>query len=310
MDSVLVTGCAGFIGSHTVDALLTNGYRVLGIDAFNDYYDTQAKEANLQSALSHKRFQLLRGNLNTMDLSPLKGVEGIVHCAGRGGVRKSWNDFGSYVQDNVLATQRILSACSPDTRVVFSSSSSVYGNAPVPFTEDVVSCKPVSPYGVTKLAAEQLCLSSHLSVACLRYFTVYGPRQRPDMAFSLFIRSLLEGKPLHMFGGGNQTRDFTYVSDIVQANILALESEATGVFNIGGGNRISLNEAVAVIERVMGTQGSQTRDDVQRGDVSHTEANITKARNVLGWQPTVGIEGGIRKEVDWLRSLVQESDSS
>jgi len=305
---VLVAGCAGFIGSHTTEALLERGYRVVGIDSFNDYYSASQKESNIKGFASNENFRLIRKELNLVEPGDIeKGIDFAVNLAGRGGVRKSWDDFGSYVRDNVLATQRLLELFKDSgiKKFVHASSSSVYGDSELPFRESGGTA-PMSPYGITKLAAEKLCSSYEkgygIPTVALRYFTVYGPRQRPDMAFNIFIKSILEGKPIRVFGSGEQTRDFTFVSDIVSANIAAMESSAGGVFNIGGGGRISLNGAIELLERLTGRKVIAERTDAQRGDVAHTGADLGRAREQLGYKPGVGIEEGLKREIEWMKS--------
>jgi UDP-glucose 4-epimerase len=226
-------------------------------------------------------------------------------------VRASWGrNFEIYTNNNVLATQRLLEAAKnlPLTRFVFASSSSVYGDArKMPAHEDD-PLLPVSPYGVTKLAAENLCRLYHkyfgVPIVALRYFTVYGPRQRPDMAFHKFIRAMLRGEKLPIFGNGEQTRDFTYIDDAVDANLLAMEKGRPGaVYNIGGGSRISLNHAIALLEKIMGKKANRSQDSPQMGDVLHTWADTTLARQNLGFIPRIGMEEGLRRELAWLSSL-------
>jgi len=225
---MVVTGAAGFIGSHVCEALVARGHDVVGIDSFSDYYDVAQKRDNLSALSGDRRFQLIEGSLSALDLGPLlEGASVVFHLAAQAGVRKSWGaEFERYIEDNIRATQRLCEAMKGRTaRLVYSSSSSVYGQtARLPMCEDHPT-RPLSPYGVTKLAAEALCLlygANHgLPVACLRYFTVYGPRQRPDMAFHRFIRAALRGEPIEVYGSGTQTRDFTFIADAVAANLAA-----------------------------------------------------------------------------------------
>jgi len=319
---VVVTGCAGFIGSHLVERLLEMGYSVLGIDSFEDYYARELKEANLESARRNGRFRLLEANL--LDLAGLGSsravealgelvadVEYVFHLAAQAGVRASWGDsFRIYTDNNVLATQTLLEACRSATprRFVYASSSSVYGDTDVlPMREDAV-CRPVSPYGVTKLAGEQLCLLYNknfaVPVVCLRFFTVYGPRQRPDMAFHRFIRAMLEGRPIHLFGTGMQTRDFTFISDILDGLVASLGAPSGGVYNLGGGSRVSLAEAVRTLEDCLGQRALIEGDTEQAGDVVHTWADLSAAARDLGYGPQVGLAEGLRREADWLTSAL------
>jgi UDP-glucose 4-epimerase len=243
----LVTGCAGFIGSHLTDRLLSEGYDVIGIDCFTDYYSRSIKEANIQDALRNPRFIFIEQDIIEMDAFP--EAEYVFHQAAQAGVRASWgSNFSIYTRNNIEATQKLLEwyKDKPLTKFVYASSSSVYGDAPLPMREDMRP-EPVSPYGVTKLAAEHLCYlywkNYGVPTVSLRYFSVYGPRQRPDMGINKFVSAILENLTITVFGDGNQTRDFTYISDIVEANVLAAKFSENGiVFNIGGGSRISVKD--------------------------------------------------------------------
>jgi len=308
MGKILVTGAAGFIGSHTAESLIERGHSVVGVDSFSDYYSSSQKENNIKLVGLKDCFSLVRGDLNEINLKDvLNGVDYVVHLAAQPGVRKSWNDFHRYVRDNINATQRLLDACvgAGVKKVVYASSSSVYGEAELPFREDSTP-RPVSPYGVTKLAGENLCAAyqtNHgLPTVLLRYFTVYGPRQRPDMAFNIFIKSILGGKPVNIFGNGEQTRSFTYVSDVVGGTISAMESDCTGVFNIGSNERVSLKNAVDIMGNIIGKDVTLRMESVQKGDVSHTEADTSKASDAFGYCPKVGIREGLKKEVEWVTS--------
>lgn len=315
----LVTGCAGFIGSHLSERLLHDGHEVIGVDAFTDYYPQASKERNLEVVLGHRHFTLIEGNLNALPLNPLvEGIDIIFHQAAQAGVRASWGEqFDTYTQQNILATQRLLEACHAAAslqRFVYASSSSIYGNARVlPVTEDVVP-QPVSPYGVTKLAAEHLCLlyqaSFNIPCVALRYFTVYGARQRPDMAFHRFIRAALSGDPITVHEDGNQTRDFTHVRDIVQANVAAATSlRATGkVYNIAGGSRVTLNEALAELEAAVGDELKVVHAPKQAGDVRDTYADIGRAQQDLEYSPTVSLRSGLRDEVEWFKTNLNGSE--
>jgi UDP-glucose 4-epimerase len=309
----LVTGAAGFIGSHLSEELVEQGWTVAGLDCFTDYYALSLKERNLKRLLETPGFELVTGDLLTADLEGLlQGVDVVFHQAGQPGVRGSWGQsFDAYTANNILATQRLLEAAlslGSLQRFVFASSSSVYGDSPdLPYSEGTLP-QPVSPYGVTKLAAEHLCrLYSHLGVPAvsLRYFTVYGPRQRPDMAFTRFISSLLEGDEIVVYGDGEQTRDFTYVSDIVAANVAAATaplSEVAGrTFNLGGGSRVKLKEVIGLLEGLTGCKARLRFDPAQRGDARHTHADCTAARETLGFSPRVPVEAGLREQVRWAR---------
>jgi UDP-glucuronate 4-epimerase len=306
--AVLITGVAGFVGSALARRLLADGEHVIGVDSFTDYYDPSAKRANL-SRLPSGNFRLIEADLNTADLDRLLvGVDVIYHEAGQPGVRTSWGrDFATYVDDNVLATQRLLEAARRSSalrRLVFASSSSVYGNAEVyPTTEDDVT-RPHSPYGVTKLAAENLCtLYAHnfgLPTVALRYFTVYGPGQRPDMAFRRFMGAALAGIPIEVFGSGDQIRDFTFVDDVVAANLLAAGADLPPgtVFNVSGGTSISVNQVLDVIGQIAGGPLTVHHGDPVAGDVHRTGGSAERIRDALGWRPTVDIESGLRAQ--WL----------
>ncbi len=301
----LVTGCAGFIGSSLVDRLLAEGYEVTGIDRFSDYYSRDLKERNVSSAMDHPRFTLLEEDILDMDTFP--AADYVFHLAAQAGVRASWGrSFEIYTRDNVLATQRLLEFCkSREVRkFVYSSSSSVYGDAELPMREDRM-VQPVSPYGVTKLAAEHLCYlywKNHgVPTVSLRYFTVYGPRQRPDMGINKFVRAVLNGDAITVYGDGTQTRDFTYIDDVVEANVLAATSDVRGeAFNIGGGNRISVNDLIIAIEEVAGRSAKIEHAAEQKGDVKDTAADTRKAEELLGWHARVGIVQGLARYIDWI----------
>ena len=308
----VVTGCAGFIGSHLSAALLDRGADVTGLDCFTDYYPRAAKEANLAPLRDRRGFRFVEDRLETTDLAPLlDGATHVFHLAAQAGVRKSWGrDFRTYTVDNVDATQTLLEAVKerPLVRLVYASSSSVYGDAAeIPMREDARP-QPVSPYGVTKLAAEQLCNLYHANfgvpAVSLRYFTVYGPRQRPDMAFHRFLRAALEGDPITLYGDGSQTRDFTFVGDAVAATLAAGDRGVPGgVYNIGGGSRVSMNEVLALIERVTGRPLDVRREPPQKGDMRDTYADTSRARADLRFAPSVTLEEGLRAEKDWLAGL-------
>jgi UDP-glucose 4-epimerase len=308
----LVTGAAGFIGSHLSEALLERGWEVTGIDAFTDYYPRPVKEANLSGLRGRPGFEIIQGSVQQADLPALlAGKTHVFHLAAQAGVRKSWGrDFRTYTEQNVEATQRLLEACVglPLQRFVYASSSSLYGdNVPLPMREDALP-QPVSPYGVTKLAAEQLgylyFVNHGVPATALRYFTVYGPRQRPDMAFHRFLRAAIEGTPITLYGDGNQTRDFTYVADAVEATIAAGERGVPGrAYNIGGGSRVSMNEVIAIIERVTGQPVQVLREPAQKGDMRDTYADTSRARADLGFAPRVTLEEGIQAEYRWLSTV-------
>ncbi len=304
--TVLITGVAGFVGSALARRLLAAGDQVIGVDSLTDYYDPSLKKENL-SAIPSEGFSFVGQDLNTADLDALlAGVSVVFHEAGQPGVRKSWGrDFATYVDANVLATQRLLEAASRSAdlqRLVYASSSSVYGNAlAYPTTEDDVP-RPHSPYGVTKLAAEHLCTlyagNFGVPTVSLRYFTVYGPGQRPDMAFNRFIRAALAGRPIEVFGTGEQVRDFTFVDDIVAANLRAARQDVRpgSVFNVSGGTSISVNEVLDVLSGIAGRPLEVDRKEAVAGDVRRTGGSADRIREELGWQPTVDIVSGLRAQ--------------
>ncbi|MEE8358201.1 MAG: NAD-dependent epimerase/dehydratase family protein [Candidatus Hydrothermarchaeales archaeon] len=302
---MLVTGCAGFIGSSVVDELLKSGYSVVGVDAFRDYYSRGLKEKNIEKAAGDSNFSFIDGDILDVDLP---SVDYVVHEAAQAGVRASWGKgFDIYARDNVLVTQRLLEFYKgSDIRMfVYASSSSVYGDSKLPMREDG-RLRPVSPYGVTKLAGENLCYLYYknydLPTVSLRYFTVYGPRQRPDMAINKFTRSILDGEEIVVFGDGKQTRDFTYVSDVVNATINAMKSNEAGeVFNIGGGSRISVNDLISLLGEALGKDPKVCYGDKQRGDVLDTYADISKAEHI-NWRPKITLKEGIGNYVDWIRN--------
>jgi UDP-glucose 4-epimerase len=305
----LVTGVGGFIGSHLAEHLLAEGYEVVGLDCFTDYYPRPRKERNLRGLLSSAGFHFIEDDLRSADLEPLLAeVDCVLHLAAQPGVRSSWGrSFWSYTENNILATQRLLEAAKEVgvARFVYASSSSVYGDTPdLPMHEES-RLRPVSPYGVTKLAGEHLCHLYHvnfgLSTVAVRYFTVYGPRQRPDMAFHRFIKAIRDGTPIPVYGDGEQTRDFTYVSDAVEGTLLAMRSDVVGmVFNIGGGSRVTINETIRLLERVIGRKAVVEYLRAQPGDVRHTLCDTSRARQVLGFAPQVDLAQGLEAEAAWL----------
>jgi len=305
----LVTGCAGFIGSTLAERLVAQGADVVGIDCFTDYYPRAIKERNLCALLGTRGFRFVESRIQDADLATLVADRThVFHLAAQAGVRKSWGrDFEIYTVNNIEATQALLEACTLHTleRIVYASSSSVYGdNTAMPMREDMM-VQPVSPYGVTKLAAEQLCYLYHanygLPTVSLRYFTVYGPRQRPDMGFHKFLRATIAGEPITVYGDGEQTRDFTFVHDAVSATIAAgVRGVPPRVYNVGGGSRVTVNQVLDMIGRVSGRRPLITVDSAQKGDMRHTYADTSLARADLGFVPTVGLEEGLAAEYQWL----------
>jgi UDP-glucuronate 4-epimerase len=309
---VLVTGAAGFIGSHLCEALAARGDVVIGVDSFSDYYSREEKERNA-SCVTAAGCDLIEADLIETDLlALLSGVDAVFHQAGQPGVRSSWAaGFDRYLRDNVLGTQRLLEAArvSDVSRFVFASSSSIYGDLGRFPTLESDLPRPTSPYGVSKLAAEQLCglygANWGLSTVSLRYFTVFGPRQRPDMAIRRVIESCLFGSPFQLFGDGEQVRDFTYVDDVVQANLLAsIEPVRSGsVMNIAGGGALSMKELIHVIEGACSSPAVLEHSAAVAGDVLRTGGSTDAARNLLGWRPEWDLEEGVRAEIDWVRTL-------
>jgi UDP-glucose 4-epimerase len=309
----LVTGAAGFIGSTLAERLIQDGADVVGLDCFTDYYPREYKERNLANLRQQPRFRFVESTIQAADLAALlRDRTHVFHLAAQAGVRKSWGrDFAVYTVNNVEATQILLEAvtAAPGVeRLVYASSSSVYGdNVELPMREDALP-QPVSPYGVTKLAAEQLCYLYHVNyqvpAVSLRYFTVYGPRQRPDMGFHRFLRATMAGEPITLYGDGDQTRDFTFVSDAVAATVAAATRGVPGrVYNIGGGSRVSINDVLSIIGRVAGRKPLINADPVQKGDMRHTFADTSRAQADLGFTPRIGLEEGLAAEHKWLKSI-------
>ena len=313
MGHFLVTGCAGFIGSHLTEALLGRGDSVIGIDAFTDYYPRAAKDANVAQARQHPKFQLVEADLTELELSRLLiGVDGVFHLAAQPGVRGSWGEsFSVYAKDNVLATQRLFeAAAAAGTRVVFASTSSVYGNAEEYPTAESLRPRPISPYGITKLACEHLAYAyggSHaLDCVAMRYFTVYGPRQRPDMAFTRIAFALAAGHPFEIYGSGKQSRDVTYVHDAVNATLAAMSAGASGaIYNVGGGSEASLNEVIVMCEALSGRRLRRRFSACAAGDVRRTAADTSRSRSELGWAPQTTLEDGLRAQLEWAFSAAE-----
>jgi UDP-glucose 4-epimerase len=314
MAKVIVTGVAGFIGSHLAEAVLQQGVEVIGIDEFNDYYDPGLKRKNATILQSSPGFTLVEGDIQLLNWQALlQDVDIIYHQAAQAGVRASWGKaFRNYTERNINATQVLLEAAKDAKhlqRLVFASTSSVYGDAETLPTHEEIIPLPVSPYGITKLAAERLCGLYHknFGVPCvsLRYFTVYGPRQRPDMAFHKFFKAVLRDEAIAIYGDGLQTRDFTYVSDIVAANLAAATTPtAVGeIFNIGGGSRVVLAEVLEMMAEIIGKRIIRNHIEQSMGDARHTAADVSKARQILGYQPQVPLREGLSREWEWVKSL-------
>ena len=314
MSTHIVTGVAGFIGSHLAEALLKHEIEVIGIDQFNDYYDPQLKEKNIVNLDKFPNFKLIRANIEELDWQQLlQSVEVVYHQAAQAGVRASWGEgFFSYTTRNINATQVILEEAKQAKslrRIVYASSSSIYGNAATMPTPETLCPQPVSPYGITKLAGEQLCRlyqqNFGVPTTALRYFTVYGPRHRPDMAFHKFFKAVIDDDAISIYGDGQQTRDYTFVSDVVAANLAAGKApEAVGeVFNIGGGSRVTLMELLEIMERVTGRSIRRNYVEKAKGDARHTSADISKANKILGYAPQVSLSEGLAREWEWIQTI-------
>jgi UDP-glucose 4-epimerase len=321
--TALVTGAAGFIGSHLAEHLMADGWRVVGVDSFEDYYPRCYKERNVAGLLTSGAFALHETNLlalgepESSDAKVLRALvrdaDVVFHLAAQAGVRSSWgSDFHIYTDNNVLGTQLLLEAARAEDidRFVYASTSSVYGDTDVlPMREDAV-CRPFSPYGVSKLAGEHLCRlywrNFGVPAVAVRFFTVYGPRQRPDMGFHRFIRMVLEERPIPVYGDGSQTRDFTYFSDIVAGLAAAADAPSGEVFNLGGGSRVSLLQTLDALGEVMGRAPVLDFREKQAGDVPDTWASLDHAREVLAYQPRVSLADGLAAEVEWLGALSAE----
>ena len=313
---VVVTGAAGFIGSHLCERLLSAGHEVVGIDSFSDYYERARKEQNLAGARAHQNFTLEEADLVDGDLKRiLHGATVVFHLAGQPGVRPSWGGhFDRYVHDNIVSTQRLLESLrdTPVERLVFASSSSVYGDAEMFPTKETALPRPVSPYGMTKLAAEHLTFvymrNFGIPATSLRYFTVYGPRQRPDMAFWRFMEALVEEQEIEVFGDGEQTREFTYVSDAVDGTVKAASADVVGqIINLGGGSRVSVNRVLDTLEDISRIKVRRRQLPAAPGDPRHTGASINLAREKLGWEPRVSLREGLAKQWEWFLAMSPKS---
>jgi nucleoside-diphosphate-sugar epimerase len=305
----LVTGAAGFIGSHLCERLLQQGHEVVGVDAFIPYYPRPVKEANLAGFRQHARFRWRPLDLREGDLGQaLDGAQAVFHLAAMAGLTKSWTDFGLYESCNVSATYRLLEAARglPGlTRFVYVSTSSVYGRHSC--GDEGLPARPTSPYGVTKLAGENLCRAfteeHDLPVVVLRYFSVYGPRQRPDMGYHRFIDALLSGKPVTVYGDGLQMRGNTYVADCVEATVAAVEAPVGETYNVGGGETVSVWDVLGKLERITGRKAVVRREPARAGDQRYTAADTTKIGRHLGWRPRVGLDEGLAAQVAWQRGF-------
>lgn len=311
MSRILVTGAAGFIGSHTVREAARRGHEVVAVDNFNSYYDPERKASNASWVLNESGVRVIHLDLVDDPISPLiDGMSSVIHLAGQPGVRSSWKDFDSYSRDNLIATNRLLEACISVgvPRIIYASSSSVYGNAMrFPVVEGDPTL-PFSPYGVSKLAAEHLvrAYSQNFGIQsfCLRYFTVYGPRQRPDMAFHRLIKACLEDTEFVLFGDGSQIRDFTYIDDVVAANILGAETRLIGdyVFNVSGGSSTTMAEVIQLVQEVCGKRLRLRSERYAAGDVFRTGGSALAIAESLGWNPEVSLARGLEKQASSLHN--------
>jgi UDP-glucuronate 4-epimerase len=312
---VVVTGAAGFIGSHLVDRLLTQGHDVVGIDSFTDYYTRQAKERNIASARANPRFAFATADLAQDDLgSVLEGAEVVYHLAGRPGVRAALMQFDQYWRENVGATQRLLEAVKELSlkSLVYAGSSSVYGDAEVFPTAETAVPAPLSPYGVTKLAGEHLAYvywkTFQVPAVRLRYFSVYGPRMRPDLMLSRAMQAMHEGRVFDVYGDGEQTREFTYVSDAVEGTIRSAERGSPGdLYNLGGGSSVTVNHVLDLLAETSGMELKRRHVERQPGDHRRAGASITRARIQLGWEPRTSLRDGLAAQWRWFIETLQQS---
>lgn len=310
---VLVTGAAGFIGSHVCDRLLADGHEVVAIDCFTDYYARHHKESNIRTALDHDRYTFIEADLRSDALEPLlEGVDAVINEAATPGLVLSWSDFERYESCNVYAVHRLIKACQDTgvTRFVQASTSSVYGQ--LAMGDEQHATRPISPYGVTKLAAEHLLLAHcdmfGFPVIVLRYFSIFGPRQRPDMAYRIFCERLLRREPITVFGDGRQSRGNTFVSDCVDATVRALDRGDPGmILNVGGGQELALLDAIEILADALGTAAHIDFQPPRPGDQQRTIADTSLANQVLGWSPRVDPEEGLRREAEWVRGEASHS---
>ncbi len=311
---ILVTGAAGFIGSSLCKKLIHDNNIVVGVDSFEDYYEKWIKDKNINEIIKNQNFKLINKNLIDPDLDLdklLTEIDVVFHLAGQGGVRSSWGkEFEIYLNNNILSTQMLLEASKNSNikKFIYASSSSVYGDTKdFPLNEVNSFTRPVSPYGVTKLAAENLCYlyykNFNMPSVMLRYFTVYGEGQRPDMAFHKFIKSALEGLPIEIYGDGSQMRDFTYIGDIIDATLLSINAPSGRIYNVGGGNKCSLEQAINVIENITNLKLKRLYSNFQKGDVYKTEADLRSIKSELGFNPRFTLEEGLSNEIEYIKML-------
>lgn len=288
-------------------------HSIVGVDCFTDYYPISIKKRNIKNSLKNKKFEFRKVDLLDANLKEIVSDADVVfHLAAQPGVRSSWEKFNAYVRNNIETTQKLLETCTnfDVKKFIFASSSSVYGDSPtLPMSEDSLK-RPISPYGVTKLATEQICYLYHkyyeIPIVILRYFTVYGPRQRPDMVINRFVSKMFSGEIISIFGDGEQTREFTFISDVIDATLLAAKSDYDyEIFNIGGGTRISVNSLITLLEKTIGKKPKIEYVEEQKGEMKDTVADISKIKKLLGWGPRVNMEEGLKKYMDWYRSEIR-----
>lgn len=316
--SCLVTGVAGFIGSQLAEDLFERGHTVIGVDCFTSYYSKSAKLQNLSKLIPKDGFTFIEADIAKANLSPmLEGVDYVFHLAGQPGVRPSWGEsFSHYVNDNMVATQRLLEVSKKKKlkKFIFASSSSIYGDSERLPTPETITPNPVSPYGASKLFTESICHVYHrnfgLPTVGLRYFTVYGPKQRPDMAFNIFARKISEGLPLEIYGDGMQSRDFTYVKDTIGATILCMEGKPGSIFNVGTGIPSSIIDVISIIESIIGEKANTVYQERALGDVMRTCADISKIESELGYHPTVKLNEGLQEQITWQLGSVRAADAT
>ncbi len=313
MPTAMVTGAAGFIGSHVAEALIAQGWQVVGVDNFDPYYPREEKEKNLAEAAEELRAGFVEADIRDAGamerLMADRGVELVLHLAAKAGVRPSIQMPAQYMDVNVRGTATVLEAARKVgvKRVIFASSSSVYGREnDLPFRETQPVQSPMSPYAASKIAAEAVCYTFHhlydMHITCLRFFTVYGPRQRPDLAINKFVRLMYAGEPIPMFGDGTTSRDYTFIADIVRGVLAAVERDMPwAVINLGSSRPVKLRELIAALERVTGIEAQINQLPAQPGDMPHTYADITRARELLGWEPEVALDDGLAAFLQWWR---------
>jgi UDP-glucuronate 4-epimerase len=308
----LVTGAAGFIGSHLCERLLADGWSVIGMDNFDDFYDPQIKRNNLSTSVKHERFKLVEADIRdapAVDAALSPDTEVVIHLAARAGVRPSIEQPLVYADVNINGTMVVLEAARQHNvqKFIFASSSSVYGNnRKVPFSEEDNVDFPISPYAATKKAGELICHTYHslygISITCLRYFTVYGPRQRPDLAIHKFARLIEADRPVPVYGDGSMRRDFTYIDDIIDGTTATIERcDGYNIYNLGESRPITVNELIANLERILGKKAIIDRQPLQPGDVNQTYADVSRAQRGLGYEPSTPLDKGLTRFIDWLR---------